>query len=237
MTMKSPEKQNPVVNRISSHTYGSTSRTRASVPADAVVASAANEHELRAYAHSIKVAKAIQAIEEGLDGLVHVPAVAVEPDERGRLASLMVSEGIAAATTLTTFDSLIELLASQESQEEVTALRGLYDEMEMSLARLAEEDAGLLVLGTDSPHLPPGAAYHREIELVSEAGMTPGQIVMAATRDAARYMGLGDELGTVELGKLADLIVVEGDPLQDPSALREVVVVIKGGEIVAGGGE
>lgn len=55
---------------------------------------------------------------------------------------------------------------------------------------------------------------------------------MAGTRHAAYVSGHGDELGTLEPGKLADLIVVNGDPLADIGALQQVVIVIKDGQIV-----
>jgi hypothetical protein len=57
-----------------------------------------------------------------------------------------------------------------------------------------------------------------EIGLMAEAGMTPMQIIVAATKNAAIVCGLGRELGTLEPGKLADVLVVDGDPLTNPSA-------------------
>lgn len=105
-----------------------------------------------------------------------------------------------------------------------------------TLSALAAADAGLIAIGTDTPHLPPGDAYHREIRLIADAGLTPTEIVQAATRNAAIHMGLGDDLGTLEVGKLADLIVVDGNPLEDLSALSNVQMVVQGGEMVVMGG-
>jgi imidazolonepropionase-like amidohydrolase len=65
-----------------------------------------------------------------------------------------------------------------------------------------------------------------EIGLMAEAGMTPMQIIMAATRNAATVCGLGRELGTLEPGKLVDFLVVDGDPLADLAALTQVRLVV-----------
>jgi imidazolonepropionase-like amidohydrolase len=60
-----------------------------------------------------------------------------------------------------------------------------------------------------------------EIVTMVEAGMTPMQALVATTATAARCIGLGDQVGTVEPGKLADLILVDGDPLRDITILRD----------------
>jgi imidazolonepropionase-like amidohydrolase len=62
-----------------------------------------------------------------------------------------------------------------------------------------------------------------------EMGMPPVQVIEASTRIGAEALGLVDQLGTVETGKLADVIVVAGNPLQDMSAMERVAYVIKGG--------
>ena len=71
-----------------------------------------------------------------------------------------------------------------------------------------------------------------EIECVVTAGMSETQALAASTRTAAEMCGVADTLGTVEEGKLADLIAVERNPLEDISALRAVKLVLKGGEAV-----
>ena len=69
-------------------------------------------------------------------------------------------------------------------------------------------------------------------ELV-KAGATPWQALQAATRHAAELCGVGEDLGTVEPGKLADLIVVAADPLDDITNLRRLLLVLKAGRIVS----
>jgi imidazolonepropionase-like amidohydrolase len=79
--------------------------------------------------------------------------------------------------------------------------------------------------------------YGAELRLyVDHAGVTPLDVIGWATRNGAQLVGRSDDLGTVEAGKLADLIVVEGDPSSDIGALADhhPLAVIKGGDVVAG---
>jgi len=91
-----------------------------------------------------------------------------------------------------------------------------------------------VALGTDS-----GVGEHggngRELALMVEGGMTPMQALVAATSVPARLIGLQDEIGTLEAGKLADVVAVQGDPLQDIALLGDperVRMVVKGGRVV-----
>jgi imidazolonepropionase-like amidohydrolase len=90
-----------------------------------------------------------------------------------------------------------------------------------------------VVAGTDAGghgH-PPNAG---ELPLLAQAGLTPMQALQAATSWAAECLGLGQELGTVEKGKLADLVVVDGDPLADLRILQDlerITLVVKEGVV------
>jgi hypothetical protein len=76
-----------------------------------------------------------------------------------------------------------------------------------------------------------GYGLHREIELYVEAGMTPMAAIQSATIVAARAMRLDRDTGTIEAGKRADLILVDGDPLQDIKRLRRVTRVVTDGRV------
>jgi imidazolonepropionase-like amidohydrolase len=89
--------------------------------------------------------------------------------------------------------------------------------------------------GSDAGDFPPGNAG-RELELMVEYGMPPLKALQAATLVDAELLGWQDKIGAIEPGKLADLIAVEGNPLDDISGLRRVRFVMKGGQVVAGGG-
>jgi len=90
--------------------------------------------------------------------------------------------------------------------------------------------AGIPVMaGTDQSV--PGHSLHREIELYVQAGFTPMEAIQAATSVPAQVMGVEKEVGTVETGKRGDLIVIDGDPLQDVRATRNVEYVITNGKM------
>lgn len=84
-----------------------------------------------------------------------------------------------------------------------------------------------LVAGTDQAV--PGYSLHREMELYVQAGFTPMEALQAATIVSARAMGVDKELGTVEKGKRADLILIHGNPLEDIHNTRNVEDTITGG--------
>ncbi len=86
-----------------------------------------------------------------------------------------------------------------------------------------------VVVGTDQTV--PGHSVHREIELYAMAGFTPMEAIQAATIVSARAMGMEKELGTIEAGKRADLILVKGNPLEDIHAIRSVEFVMMGGKM------
>ena len=97
---------------------------------------------------------------------------------------------------------------------------------------LALHEAGVrLVAGVDSPLTPFASALHVEIEDYVAAGLAPIDAIRTATINPAVLMGAGQDLGTVEPGKLADMIIVDGNPLADIRDTRRVVTVIKNGVV------
>jgi len=98
-------------------------------------------------------------------------------------------------------------------------------------------DAGggrLITVGTDHPswgEFLSGFGSHREVQALNLAGILPAAVLKMATINGARAMGLGDRLGTLEAGKLADLFVVRGNPLQDITATRNVRLVMARGQL------
>jgi imidazolonepropionase-like amidohydrolase len=70
------------------------------------------------------------------------------------------------------------------------------------------------------------------MQFLQGAGMTPMQLLVAATRSGAIMSNVGQDVGTIEPGKIADIIVVDGDPLSDLQALTNVSVVVQGGQVV-----
>ena len=93
--------------------------------------------------------------------------------------------------------------------------------------------AGIPVaMGTDAgnPLTLHGASVFREMEAMAQAGMPPADVLASSTRIAARAMGR-DDIGTLEPGKIADLLVLSRDPLQDISHMRSIVLVVRAGKV------
>jgi imidazolonepropionase-like amidohydrolase len=82
-----------------------------------------------------------------------------------------------------------------------------------------------------TPFTPPDT-IHREIRELAAVGLTPMEAIQAATWNAARAMKLDHDLGTVQVGRRADLVVLDADPLQDLDATQAVRLVMKDGEFV-----
>ncbi len=112
------------------------------------------------------------------------------------------------------------------------ANRERYERMLRNVKRL--HDAGIrIAMGTDAgnPLTLHGPAVYLEMEALQEAGLTPLEVLTAATRNGALAMGREGDLGTVERGKLADLVVLDADPTADIRNARRVALVVRGGEV------
>jgi len=99
----------------------------------------------------------------------------------------------------------------------------------LALIRQLHAAGVTLVAGTDQPVA--GLALHRELELYAEAGIPAPEVLKIATLGAARVAGMGEEAGSIEVGKLADLILVRGDPSRDLGALGHLELTIQGGTV------
>lgn len=104
----------------------------------------------------------------------------------------------------------------------------------MWMMRMAKKlhDAGVRVLpGTDFPivAMVPGAALHEELALLVRAGLTPAEALRAGTLNPAVYLGMTDSLGTVSRGMLAELVLLDGNPLADIRNVSRIQAVWRGG--------
>ena len=133
----------------------------------------------------------------------------------------MIARGIIMVPTLTVFDAYGSLAGAAENVRRFATL------------------GGTVALGNDYTAIPQNRFDHfelgmplHEIECMSRAGMSPMQIIVAATRNAAQACGLSDELGTLATGKTADILVVKGNPLDRLDALADVRLVVHRGVII-----
>lgn len=147
---------------------------------------------------------------------------------------VVAAEGVSAATTAIDLKSVRDRFDSEGRDKLAKFFAANLKSRLRTIRRLTGTDEQRVVLGTDTPQLSPREAFHGEVDLLRGAGLTPAQVIQAATRNAAAHLGREETLGTLERGKLADLIVVDGNPLEDLSTLEEPSVVIKGGAVVAG---
>jgi imidazolonepropionase-like amidohydrolase len=166
------------------------------------------------------------AIEAGVDSIEHGCYLDEEPE----LLDMMAQRGIFFVPTFAVYEyhrksalAHVRERAQQLQEHHAESLRRAFA-------------AGVkIAAGTDAGgHGHPSNAM--EIECLVKAGLTPLQALRAATGWAAECLGLARDIGTVEKGKLADLIVVAGDPLSDVTVLQNperIALVLKGGEIAA----
>ncbi len=124
-----------------------------------------------------------------------------------------------------------------EEQARDGTLEGLRAEKALYIAPLMRRSFGMAVeagvriaFGTDAGVFPHGT-NGREFALMVENGMEPMAAIVSATSSGAELLGLSATTGTIEAGKLADIIAVRGDPLADISVMERVVFVMKGGEV------
>jgi imidazolonepropionase-like amidohydrolase len=108
-----------------------------------------------------------------------------------------------------------------------------FTQANLGVVRFFHNSGGIIAVGNDygNPGVQPGMPL-REMELLQTTGLSPLEVVEASTKHAAYVCGQSDELGTLEIGKLADLIVVDGNPLDDINAMNSVLYVLKDGEVV-----
>lgn len=91
---------------------------------------------------------------------------------------------------------------------------------------------GKLCAGTDAPGVVPGLSLHQELQMIVDAGISPLQAIMAATKNPADFLRKSSLLGTLEPGKLADLVILKADPLEDIRNTKRIDRVMLDGKFV-----
>jgi imidazolonepropionase-like amidohydrolase len=222
------------------------------------VCEAAHQRNVPVTAH-LEIVRADDAIEAGLDGIEHVTSVgtaiadpmeaerfrqAVTADNKARtegryqlwskidlesprvarLINLMVRRGVFFSPNLAVF----ERRAGERGATEVHAKAC---ENMRRFTGMARKAGVRVVVGSHSnvPYAETGWAYHREMELLHQSGITPMDVITGATLDNAKFFRAEARIGSIEPGKLADLVLIEGDVLGDISSIRRVRRVMLNG--------
>ncbi len=122
--------------------------------------------------------------------------------------------------------------ADDRSPEEIRQFRDGYRGVQQFLKKFVDA-GGKIYAGTDSSAATtPGLSLHHEMELLVDAGLSPMQAIQAAATNGAEIMGLGSKLGTIEKGKIADLVLLDANPLESISNTKTIFKVVKDGRIV-----
>jgi imidazolonepropionase-like amidohydrolase len=90
----------------------------------------------------------------------------------------------------------------------------------------------MITAGSDTLISVPGLSLQRELMFLVDAGLTPLEAITVATRNNARLLGRGTDLGTIAPRKLADILILDADPLEEIRNIRKVALVIKGGRVL-----
>ncbi|MXW38845.1 MAG: amidohydrolase family protein [Acidobacteria bacterium] len=223
------------------------------------VADTAHRHGLRVHAHVYAPDDVRNALEGGIDVLTHAGSAGTPPYEPDLVRDIVVAGRpvvITGAHRVWVFPATVEFperLQDPRLREDLPA--AMYDELQRSFqnfhtlpyfqttarqmffgdASLGQwiEAGAVMGMGTDSgtPLNFHTEALWREIKAHVDLGMTPMEAMVAATRVNARILGLADELGTIEPGKIADIVVLRGDPRFSITELNEPVLVVKEGKV------
>ena len=210
-----------------------------------------NERGIRTTVHTSSEYRARQAIFAGIDTLAHP---IIQGPVTVDFAKLMGAKKIPMVTTLTIGENYSRLAEHPEHldqplyqatvpAEEIEMLkterRQEYQDRKWTwwmkiMTTIAQENlqmindaGGVLVAGTDQSS---GPALHRELELMADAGIPASEIIRIATLNGAIFLGKERDMGSIEEGKIADMVLLGADPTVDINNAKEILEVIKGGQ-------
>jgi len=229
------------------------------------IEAAARRHGIRVHAHVYAETDVRHALEAGIDVLQHVGSAGTAPPYSQQMITDIVNAGRPVVVTAAHRAWIYEATADFPERLQDPDLKKLfgpeiYGEIQNSLknwwslgyfqrtdremlyrergVKQFIESGAVMGMGTDSgtPMNFHSEALWREIKVHVDMGMTPMRAISAATRVNANIIGKARDLGTIEPGKIADVIVVNGNPLFDITALSHVEVVVKDGIVYKGEG-
>ena len=195
-----------------------------------------------AAAHCTSSQALLNVLDAGIDTIIHgrhtepdgsykyMPEITERIIRQGVFVNPTVAQGAVGVNRLE--DKLHSEGLTEEERSELDRLKKGHESNVQHVVRVREEGV-TLVCGSDSAwsHYQMGD-FQAEVEAHVEVGMSPMQAIVSATSDSARSCWIDDEVGTLEEGKVADVLVVDGDPSKNIEALRNVADVFQGGALV-----
>jgi len=183
----------------------------------------AHAMHLKTAAHAHGARGILAATNAGIDSIEHGTFL----DQAG--AQAMKAHGTYYSATLMAFSGVQSIMGTGKLTPAMEAKAAQTFAVWGKGLNLAYRNGVKIALGTDSAVAPHSMANHELELMVTKGGMTPRDALIAATKGGPDLMGLSNETGTLDPGKSADLIAVEGDPLVDPTAVQRVDYVMVGG--------
>lgn len=197
---------------------------------------AAHARDLKVVTHTITVSRGAEAARAGVDIIVH--SLQDRQVDAATVAAMRASN-VAYAPTLAVYEP-VKPGETPPSDMNSARMQQTQRKFQFALdnARLLQEAGVLITLGTDAgmPGTPHGAATLHEMELLVRAGLTPVQALMAGTANSAQAMGVLTDRGTIQVGKRADMVLIDGRPWEDISHVRRTNAVFIDGRQVFGSG-
>jgi len=183
-----------------------------------------------------RLGRKVAAHAHGAQGVIWASEAGVDSVEHGHLMNdaaiaTLKKNGTYLVPTLYLIDWQRENAAKANLPEYTRHKMQIVSEAAKTNAKKAIEAGVKIGLGTDAAVYPHGLNAH-ELAVYVSLGMTPLQAIQTATINDADLLGWSDRIGTLEAGKWADIIAVDGDPLQDVTTLQHVKFVMKGGAVV-----
>jgi imidazolonepropionase-like amidohydrolase len=202
----------------------------ADVTSDFNVQELSEEQMAKAVEVAHRAGKRVMVHAEGTEGIKAAVRAGVDSIEHGTMlddegAALMAKKGTWLVPTLYTFQHGIEL-GTTHGQDPITLAKEkeIIAHQQPAFTRALQAHLKIAVGIDDEPQYLP-----KEVEALARGGMTTLQALQAATINGAALLNWSDRIGTIEPGKFADIIAIDGDPLQDINAIEKVVFVMKDG--------
>jgi len=220
----------------------------------------AHRQGLKVYTHASQLSDVRDALAGGVDLIAH--GFAEELTAQSDIAQMIVQQKVSWLPDINNAESSVKIFDHPEIWDDPTLLKSVpavyiemaHDpkvlarlegrlersrrshQMRMRTVKVLYDMGANILVGTDSTGAPHRMFYgwdiHRELEHLVNAGMTPMDVIVAASRKAAEYLGQEKDLGTVEAGKFADLLILSGNPLEDIRNSRTIEQVIYAGRLI-----